>query len=706
MPSILGLALLGLGLALSPSAAQPPAPATELYTTTVTISTYPYANFLQRRQSDTYNMDYHWLNWSAYYASDPHGSDRDYTLLVLENPWLRLGVMPELGGRLYGVTVKATGEELLYQNPVLKPTHWGPPEQGWWLAAGGIEWGLPVEEHGYEWGVPWSYTHSTTPDGSTVTLRDTTATDRVRARIRVELPADQAAFRITPRLENPTAAPVTLRFWDNAMLAPGASNTVGPDLHFVVPIPQVTVHSRGDGYLPAPGEPMNWPVHAGTDYSRLGNWNRWLGFFARPQAAHDWAGVYDRTAQRGVARVFPHLMAPGVKGFGVGWTDPIDWRLWTDIRSYYVELHGGPSPTFWDSITLQPGAALEWTETWLPLQGLPALSLATEELALGVSTAGGDLKLGFLLAAQRTDIHARLWRKDGCALLWQVEGLTPSPGKATTHQVQGLGLAPQELVLGIFEGSTLLAATRDLVCPPPASHVLPLSTVQTSTQFGVSWAGQDAGRGLSGYDVQVRDGDASSPWTGWLHNTLATSAVFVGQGGHTYAFRTRARDAFGNQEGWPLGAWQDAFTTVLLGAAPVLITSEKVADVSYVQPGEVTAFQVRLRNTGNLSATVVLSDPLPVGLSLTHGPWISPTSAPDPIVVGRTILWNGTLGYTPGGAQVTIGFAARVPDLPSRGAITNTVWIGDGVHPRIRRWATLHVGYWLHLPVIFRKSSS
>ena len=144
-------------------------------------------------------------------VSGPQPSPHDYTALVVENAWLRLTFLPELGGRLYGVTDKATGEELLYQNPVIKPTHWGPPEQGWWLAAGGIEWCLPVEEHGYEWGVPWNYSVSTTAEGATVTLWDTTADDRVRAQISVHLPADQAAFTITPRLENPTGAPVTLQ---------------------------------------------------------------------------------------------------------------------------------------------------------------------------------------------------------------------------------------------------------------------------------------------------------------------------------------------------------------------------------------------------------------------------------------------------------------------------------------------------------------
>jgi hypothetical protein len=431
---------------------------------TVTIDTYPYAPFVVMRHSDAYNIDYPWLDWTAYEASGPAPAPRDYVALVVENFWLRLVFLPDLGGRLYGVTIKATGEQLLYQNEVIKPTHWGPPEQGWWLAAGGIEWCLPVEEHGYEWGLPWDYAVETAPDGDiTVTLWDAAAEDRVRARITVFLPADAAAFQITPRLENPTAAPLAFEFWHNAMLAPGAANTVGPELHFVVPIDQVTVHSRGDPYLPEDGQAMDWPVYAGVDYSRLGNWNRWLGFFARPQAREGWAGVYDTAARRGVVRVFPQQVAVGVKGFAFGWADPIDWRLWTDDGSMYVELHSGPSPTFWDTITLPPGGTLEWTETWLPLQGLPALSLGTEDAVLGLAASGADLEVGVLMAQQRL-VELRLWRKADCALLWEETGLSLAPGEAYTHWLAGSGLGPEDVVLAVFDGSQVLAAKGGRPC--------------------------------------------------------------------------------------------------------------------------------------------------------------------------------------------------------------------------------------------------
>ena len=208
------------------SAANAGLPAVRVSTSTLNVPTYNYAGFLHWIHSAVYNMDYAWLDWAAYEASGPHAEPHAYTTVVAENDWLRLTFLPELGGRLYGITDKATGSELLYQNPVIKPTRWGPPEMSWWPAAGGIEWCLPVEEHGYEAAVPWGYSVATAAGGATMTLWDTAATDRIRARVVVFLPNDQAAFTITQRLENPTAAPVTLKYWQNAMLAPGAANSI------------------------------------------------------------------------------------------------------------------------------------------------------------------------------------------------------------------------------------------------------------------------------------------------------------------------------------------------------------------------------------------------------------------------------------------------------------------------------------------------
>jgi hypothetical protein len=362
----------------------------------ITIPTYPYADYLAEAWNGTFNVPYAVLDWAAYRASNPAPRDLTYRTLEMENEYLRLTFLPDVGGRLYEVVFKPTGHRETYRNPVLKPSSWGPPEQGWWLAAGGIEWCLPVEEHGYEWGVPWLARVAQDDAGATVVLRDTTAGDRVRAEIAVRLETDKGHFTIRPRLENPTGAPLNVKYWTTAMLAPGGQNAPSARLRFILPdgVSAVTVHSRGDESLPGYGERLPWPIFEGVDLSLLGNWNRWLGFFEDPAVA-PFIAVYDEGYDEGMVRVFPADLMPGVKGFAFGWQEPIPAHVWTDDGSSYVEIHGGPAPTFDDSVTVPAGGYLQWTEIWYPVAGLGGLRYANDMAALNLAASAGQARVAF-----------------------------------------------------------------------------------------------------------------------------------------------------------------------------------------------------------------------------------------------------------------------------------------------------------------------
>lgn len=365
----------------------------------VRIATYPYADFLTQGWNPTFNMPYPILNRSAYEASNPTHREVTYRVVVVENEYLKLTFLPDVGGRLYEIVFKPTSRRETYRNPVLKPSPWGPPEQGWWLAAGGLEWCFPVEEHGYEWGIPWQIQVNREGPDVTVLLRDSSASDRVRVAIAVRLDAGAGYFTIRPRLENPTSAGVNVKYWTNAMLAPGGRNAPSAGLRFVLPeaVTAVTVHSRGDDWLPDYNQRMSWPIFNGVDLSRLGNWNRWLGFFEDP-AVGPFQAVYDEEYDEGMVRVFPAEVVHGAKVFAFGWSDPIPTHYWTNDGSSYVEIHGGPAPTFDDSVHLPPGGSMEWVETWYPVAGLGRLRFANAIAALDLTAAQGQARLAVAVA--------------------------------------------------------------------------------------------------------------------------------------------------------------------------------------------------------------------------------------------------------------------------------------------------------------------
>ena len=360
---------------LSPVRAQSP-PGTAVFTDTVTIPTYPVHTSAQF--NPVYGIPYQKLEYF-----DNYTVPQTYTRITLENEFLRVSLLPELGGRVYEMVFKPTGNNELYRNPVIKPSPWGPPEQSGWLGAGGIEWGLPVPEHGYEWGVPWTATVVSGTDGSlTVTLRDSAPdAPRLRAAVSVTLPPNRAQIFLTHQLENGLGRDVDFSYWQNAMLAPGAPNAPTENLRFIIPTDRMQVHSRGCApagvNLPDAGGVFPWSVVDGVDMARLGNWCGWLGFFAYPQSQTDFAGVYDPVLDEGAFHNFDAAVWRGTKGFAFGWSNPIDWHNWTDDGSGYVELHTGSQPTFWDTTPLAAGASLMLRDSWMPVTGLGDITADT-----------------------------------------------------------------------------------------------------------------------------------------------------------------------------------------------------------------------------------------------------------------------------------------------------------------------------------------
>ncbi len=90
----------------------------------------------------------------------------------------------------------------------------------------------------------------------TVTVRDSAASDRLRAVIDLFLPADRGYLVVRPHLQNPMATALGYKFWLNAMLAPGADNRPSADLEFIFNAAEVAIHSTGDDRLPGHTKPL------------------------------------------------------------------------------------------------------------------------------------------------------------------------------------------------------------------------------------------------------------------------------------------------------------------------------------------------------------------------------------------------------------------------------------------------------------------
>ncbi len=311
---------------------------------------------------------------------------RAYRAIFLENDFLRLTLLPELGGRIYRWQDKQTGREILYTNPVVKPTRWG--IRGWWLAVGGMEWVFPLPDHGLVEYRPWTAEVVAEPRSAGVTLRYRGPQD-VEVAVQVGLSADQRFFAVTTELRNRGVEPARVHYWVNAMLAP--DNTVDPESRLLWPADAIQVHDVADGDGLTPGRVLAWPRGAGRDLSVLAQWPGQMSGFAPEGARRGAMGLADPRDELAIVRVFPPEQAPGVKVFYGPGLDP---SLWTDGQGgRYLELWGGPGLDFASPRVLAPGQSLRWSEQWYTVPGLGPFVAANAQAALALHPRGERTEL-------------------------------------------------------------------------------------------------------------------------------------------------------------------------------------------------------------------------------------------------------------------------------------------------------------------------
>jgi hypothetical protein len=383
-----------------PPAETPNSTGLKISETTITLPTYPIWDYLIERTDSVYNIPVFYFNRLEFEAAAPRPTPVTYIGIVLENAYLRLTFLPELGGRLYSAVVKATGQEIFYHNPVVKPSRYGvlvPYEANWWLATGGMEWTYPTQEHGYRWGVPWEYETNLYGDRATITLRDI-APGRVGVEVTVTLPIDSAAFSVAPKLFNAGSEIVPIQFWLNAALslAPGS---MSPQTQFVVPVDKVVVHSRGEeGWsIPETQAEIPWPLVGQTDLRDYRQWANYLGFFV-PNMEAPFIGAFNPETNLGVVRLIEPGTVPGTKLFAFGSDFPD--RSYTDDDTQYFEIWGGANPGFWpeDDILVASGETLAWQEDWWPLAGLGGLTWANQHAAIYLSQSEDIYRLSALVS--------------------------------------------------------------------------------------------------------------------------------------------------------------------------------------------------------------------------------------------------------------------------------------------------------------------
>ena len=223
----------------------------------------------------------HWLMLNPVYPypmlddlSDQRAA-KTYHAIYLENQYLRITILPELGGHVYSVYDKINQREVLYRNRVVKYGLVGP--RGAWVA-GGMEFSFPFA-HTTDTVSNVESALRQNPDGSaTAVIGAVDWVSDMYWEIAVTLRPDTARLEESVTLFNATPLSHLYLFWTNTAVK------ATEDMQYIYPMRE-TVSDNPFAIV------QSWPVWKGVDQSWYKNDPSAIAIFAR-DVQRDFFGVY------------------------------------------------------------------------------------------------------------------------------------------------------------------------------------------------------------------------------------------------------------------------------------------------------------------------------------------------------------------------------------------------------------------------------
>jgi tetratricopeptide (TPR) repeat protein len=345
---------------------------------------------------------------------------RQWEAIHLENEYLRLMVMPEIGGRIHVGMDKRTGYDFFYRQNVIKPALVG--LAGPWIS-GGVEFNWP-QHHRPSTFMPVETSIERAPDGSvTVWCSVHDPMSHLKGMHGVCLRPGSAVVEVRVRLYNRTQDTQTFLWWANvATRVHEQYQSFFPgDVRFVADHAKRAITEY----------PLSQGVYYGIDYMRRsvegvpademprcfvpdGSYPpNDLGWYANipvptsymiVASKGDFFGGYDHKHKAGTVAVSDHHVAPGKKQwtwgnheFGYAWD-----RSLTDEDGPYVELMSGVyTDNQPDFSYLAPGETKTFDQFWYPIGDIGVPNLASVDGALHVEVGNGEITVHVQVTAPR-----------------------------------------------------------------------------------------------------------------------------------------------------------------------------------------------------------------------------------------------------------------------------------------------------------------
>jgi len=470
----------------------PPAQATNLvavWREPLTIDTYMpddadrYPAFLESRvyqgsSGRVYPLPFH-------ERISPTKAPRDWDAIHLENTWVRLVVLPELGGRIHVGLDKTNGYDFFYRNNVIKPALVG--LAGPWIS-GGVEFNWP-QHHRPGTFLPTDSCIEHEDDGSvTVWCSDHDPFARMKGMHGIRLRPDSTVIELRARLFNRTDDVQTFLWWANvaarasddyqSFFPTDARAVADHAKRAVTAFPQadrpyygVNYPARVDGKHPD-ADRLDWyrNIPVPTSYMCLGT-------------DDDFFGGYDHGVQAGFVHWADHRVAPGKKQWTWG-NGPFGWA-WdanlTDTDGPYVELMAGVfTDNQPDFAFLAPGETKVFSQYWYPIQGIGAVHQATLEAAVRLDVAeteanGTATRIAVAVTRERLGLELRLLDREQAILWCRTVDAGPGAPSITLVTLEGAYASTDLTLVVTHNGRELIRwkhheVPQNVMVPEPATE--------------------------------------------------------------------------------------------------------------------------------------------------------------------------------------------------------------------------------------------
>lgn len=399
-------------------------------------------------------------------------TDQVYNIIHVENEFIDLGIIPELGGRIYYAVDKTNNYNWFYHNHVVKPSLIG--MIGNWIS-GSLAWGFP-DHHGPNTVEPMDYKISDNANGSkTIWISTMDEFHRMSILVGYTIYPNSSVVEMTIHPLNKTAISNSFLFWS----VPAVHCDSAYQVIFPPSVQYVTYHAKRDM--------TTWPVadsrfnnydFTGEDISWWKNTHVPSSFFAW-DPREDYFGGYDHNKKAGTVWIGNHYVSPGMKYWADG-NNAAGLRTnngLTDTDGRYIEMMAGfYTDNQPDYSWLQPYETKLGTMTWFPVRELEGLKFANLNGALNIEITPEKLvKVRVNTTTPQKDAVLLLKTIDGQTLLKKTINIGPAePFKNDVPVIAGLKEDDLDISLTDSNGNLLLAFKPSEHHPPDYPKPEPL----------------------------------------------------------------------------------------------------------------------------------------------------------------------------------------------------------------------------------------